>query len=80
MCFFKAMFGVMELYFYCSNNLLILGANNSNVPRILAIIAEVCAEDTLQDDEQVYMRLLSIARHVQVGVLALNLLYMHSSN
>ena len=51
-----------------SNNSVILGVNNLNVPRIVAIIAEVCAEDALQDDEQVYMRLLSIARHVQVGV------------
>ena len=52
-----------------SNNSVILGVNNLNVPRIVAIIAEVCAEDALQDDEQVYMRLLSIARHVQVSVV-----------
>lgn len=52
----------------CSNNSVILGVSNANVPRILAIIAEVCAEDTLQDDEQVYLRLVSIARHVQASV------------
>lgn len=50
-----------------SNNSVILGVSNANVPRILAIIAEVCAEDTLQDDEQVYLRLVSIARHVQAS-------------
>lgn len=49
-----------------SNSMIILGTDNANVPRILAIIAEVCAEDALEDNEQVYMRLLSIARHVQV--------------
>jgi hypothetical protein len=49
-----------------SNSSVILGQNNGNVPRILGIIADVCAESALQDDEQVYMRLLSIARHIQV--------------
>lgn len=50
----------------CSNNQIILGENNANVPRILLIIGEVCAEDALEDNEQVYLRLLSIARHIQV--------------
>ena len=50
----------------CSNNHIILGENNINVPRILSIIAEVCVADALEDNEQVYMRLLSIARHIQV--------------
>jgi len=49
-----------------SNSSIILGVDNANVPRILAIIADVCAEDALEDNEQVYLRLLSIARHVQV--------------
>lgn len=48
-----------------SNNLLILGPDNSNLPRIVSIIAEVCVEDALMDGEQVLLRLLSIARHVQ---------------
>ena len=48
---------------------MILGQNNGNVPRILGIIADVCAESALQDDEQVYMRLLSIARHIQVKLI-----------
>ena len=50
----------------CSNNSVILGQDNGNVPRILGIIADVCSEDVLQDYEQVYLRLLSIARHFQV--------------
>ena len=50
----------------CSNNSVILGQDNGNVPRILGIIADVCSEDVLQDYEQVYLRLLLIARHFQV--------------
>lgn len=50
-----------------SNNSIILGADNSHVPRILSIIAEVCVEDALMDSNQVYLRLLSIARHIQAS-------------
>ncbi|KAL5476110.1 hypothetical protein EMCRGX_G026016 [Ephydatia muelleri] len=50
-----------------SNNSAILGANNNNIPRILAIIGEVCAEEVLMGNEQVLMKLLSIARHVQAS-------------
>ena len=53
---------------HSSNNQIILGTNNINVPIILAIIATVCEEGALEEDEQVLMRLLSIARHVQVRV------------
>ena len=49
-----------------SNNQIILGESNSNVPRLLAIVAEVCVQNALEDSPQVYMRLLSIARHIQV--------------
>ena len=37
-----------------------------NVPRILAIIATICESNALEHDDQVLMRLLSIARHIQV--------------
>ena len=57
----------LQLPVFGSNNNAILGANNSNVPRILAIIGEVCAEEVLAGSEQVLMKLLSIARHVQVS-------------
>ena len=57
---------ILSLSLIHSNSSVILGQNNGNVPRILGIIADVCAEDALQDDEQVYMRLLAIARHIQV--------------
>ncbi len=51
-----------------SNNSHVLGNGNSNIPTILGIIATVCVEDALIDDEQVHLRLLSIARHIQVCV------------
>ena len=49
-----------------SNNQSVLGVDNSNVPHILAIIATICEEDALEEDKQVLLRLLSIARHIQV--------------
>ena len=48
------------------NNPLILGQNNTNVPKILSIVGEVVAENVLTMDQQVLQRLLTIARHVQV--------------
>lgn len=48
------------------NNTYILGSNNTNVPNILTIIGEVVAEDVLRESDQVYQRLLAIARHIQV--------------
>lgn len=48
------------------NNTYILGSNNTNVPNILRIIGEVVAEDVLRESDQVYQRLLAIARHIQV--------------
>ncbi len=48
------------------NNVYILGENNSNVPKILEIIAEVILHKTLSNDQHVLSRLLAIVRHVQV--------------
>lgn len=48
------------------NNTHILGKDNSNVPRILVIIAEAVAMGALEEDASVLQRLLAIVRHVQV--------------
>ena len=48
------------------NNTHILGTNNSNVPKLLGIIGDVVAHNTLSDGEHVLQRLLAIARHIQV--------------
>jgi hypothetical protein len=50
-----------------NNNALILGQNNGNVPQILLIIAAVCEVSALEEDKQVFLRLLSIARHIQAS-------------
>ncbi len=50
-----------------SNNSIILGQENTNLPRLLVIVAEVCVQDALEDNQQVYLRLIAIARHIQVG-------------
>ncbi|XP_077987293.1 importin-5-like [Glandiceps talaboti] len=47
------------------NNVNILGANNSNIGRILAIIAEVFTKDATRDDVEVTQRLVTIAKQIQ---------------
>lgn len=50
------------------NNPLALGANNSNLPRILQIFGEVFVNDVLSDNEASRKRVLSIIRHIQVRI------------
>ena len=49
-----------------SNNQHILGANNSNLPRIIAIIAEALATEVLPPEEVAKQRLVSLVKQVQV--------------
>ncbi|XP_071481332.1 importin-5-like [Diadema antillarum] len=48
-----------------SNNAIILGANNSNLPNILAVIAEAFAREALSESEEVFRRCSGIVREVQ---------------
>lgn len=48
------------------NNPLALGANNSNLPRVLQIFGEVFVNDVLSDNEESRKRVLSIIRQIQV--------------
>ncbi|XP_072034276.1 importin-5-like [Amphiura filiformis] len=48
-----------------SNNPHILGENNGNLPRILAILAETYFKDGLSEDQEVFRRCANIARQVQ---------------
>ena len=50
------------------NNPLALGANNSNLPRILQIFGEVFVNDVLSDNEASRKRVLSIIRQIQVRI------------
>ena len=49
------------------NNPHILGANNSNLPRVVAIIAEALAVEVLPPDHAARQRISSIVKQVQVG-------------
>jgi len=48
-----------------ANNPHILGANNSNLPRVIAVIAEALAVDVLSPDNEVRARLVGIVKQVQ---------------
>jgi len=47
------------------NNPHILGANNSNLPRVVAIIAEALAVEVLPPDHAARQRIVSIVKQVQ---------------
>ena len=49
------------------NNPLVLGTNNSNLPRILQIFGDLFVNDVLSDDEAVRKRVLAIIRQIQVS-------------
>ena len=54
-----------------SNNQHILGSNNSNLPRVIAIIAEAVAVEVLAPDNVAKQRLVNLVNQVKVS---------HSSN
>lgn len=65
---------------YFSNNPLVLGENNSNLPRILTVIVEAFekgAFDDTTDKDNVKHRLINILKFMQV--LFLNLFYQRFS-
>ena len=51
----------------CSQNPYILGPDNANVPKLLAIFAEALKEEALSGSQEVYQRVLAILRHIQVS-------------
>ena len=50
----------------CSNHPAVLGENNANLPRIVAIVAEAFQHEALPITSDVGARLLNIARLVRV--------------
>ena len=48
---------------------MILGQNNSNIPRIIAIFAEAFSVEALPTTNEVHKRMVNITRQVQVSVL-----------
>lgn len=49
------------------NHPLVLGTNNSNLPRILQIFGDLFVNDVLSDDEAARKRVLAIIRQIQVS-------------
>jgi len=50
----------------CRNHPIVLGENNANLPRIVAIVAEAFQREALPITSEVGARLLNIARLVRV--------------
>ena len=50
-----------------SNNQHILGSNNSNLPRVIAIIAEAVAVEVLAPDNVAKQRLVNLVNQVKVS-------------
>ena len=51
-----------------SNNQHILGSNNSNLPRVIAIIAEALAVEVLAPDNVAKQRLVNLVNQVKVNL------------
>ena len=52
-----------------SNNQHVLGSNNSNLPRVIAIIAEALATEVLPPEDVARQRLVNLVKQVQVNHL-----------
>ena len=52
-----------------SNNQHVLGSNNSNLPRVIAIIAEALATEVLPPEDVARQRLVNLVKQVQVNNL-----------
>ncbi|KAK2719944.1 importin-5-like [Artemia franciscana] len=55
-----------------SNNQVILGPNNSNLPRLVSIIGEVFSRETLEKESESYKRLLGIIIQLQSNAEVFN--------
>ena len=57
---------LLDVFVNCRNHPVILGENNANLPRIVAIVAEAFQHEALPIASEVGARLLNIARLVRV--------------
>jgi hypothetical protein len=51
-----------------ANNVALLGQDNANVPRIVAVMAEAFARDALNPTSEVTQRMVCLLRHIQMQV------------
>lgn len=59
-----------------TNNSIIIGPNSSNIPRLIAIIAEAFARDALPYEHPVSQRMANIVRQIQVNYHSIMYIYM----
>lgn len=52
-----------------NNHPIVLGPNNSNIPRLIAIMAEAFLRDAIPAEHEVKQRMLHIIRQIQVSVI-----------
>ncbi|XP_071950516.1 importin-5-like [Antedon mediterranea] len=55
-----------------SNHPVVLGENNSNLPRILLILSETFSKDALSEDKETFKRCVEIVRHIQSNEVVWN--------
>ena len=60
------MFVYICICLYYSNNTNILGVDNQNLPRIVAIMAEVFMREVIQPTSEVGTRMVNLLRQIQV--------------
>lgn len=55
------------VHFFYSNHPIILGENNCNLPRIVAIFAEVLARNAIELNSEVGLKIASFLKQLQVS-------------
>ena len=63
----SAFFSRLYILLPCSQNPFILGPDNINVPKLMAIFAEALKEEALSGSQEVHQRVIAILRRIQVG-------------
>lgn len=58
--------GSFSLFFFSSNHPIVLGPNNTNLPKIFSIIAEGEMHEAIKHEDPCAKRLANVVRQVQV--------------
>lgn len=68
--FFKIRDESCSLSFFHSNNPIVLGPDNSNLPKIFLIIADGVANESVKSEDACSKRLANVIRQVQVRLIS----------
>lgn len=58
---------------FCSNNPIVLGPDNTNLPKIFVIIADGVANESIKGEDGCSKRMANVIRQVQVGFMSFNM-------